>query len=134
MSNIVRQYKDKIRYRNAHNKIRRGSRPGAVLFTRYNWVWSLQNSGTTENLRCFWKNNNGNLRVVGDNGTVLELVNYVWTPVETGISLNLVDIWGISAYPLNKYVIASNPGTVLCYDGSDWVKTVASKWNLFFGK
>ncbi len=77
-------------------------------------------SSITENLRCFWKNDNGNLRVVGDNGTILELVNNVWTPVESGASWDFVGVWGKSVYPLNKYAVAGKNDPVIHYDGSNW--------------
>ena len=77
-------------------------------------------SGTTENLRCFWKNVNGNLRVVGDNGTILKLVSNVRTPVESGVSWDFLGVWGKSVYPLNKYAVVGKNAPVIHYDGSNW--------------
>ena len=77
-------------------------------------------SGTTENLRKFWKNQYDNLRVVGDNGTILELDDSTWTPVENEASWDLLDIWGETDFPLYKYAIVGKPGPVICYDGTEW--------------
>ena len=85
-------------------------------------TWTVQTSGTTENLlRVYYTDITGLYVAVGENGTILTSLDAItWTSQATGVLENLRGI----AYDVDNgiYVVVGNAGTILLSeDAIDWI-------------
>ncbi len=78
--------------------------------------WVSVTSGTTEHLRGGWIAPDGSAFTVGDAGTILHCSGTSCSPMPSGTTNDLYDVWGAA---IDK-VVASGPDVVLYYNGSSW--------------
>ncbi len=105
---------------------------GTILHRRGESGWIPMNSGTENDLLGVWGHESGNVEqgvirafAVGHNGTVLHYDGTAWTPMDSGISLWIYDVWGNSGTD----VFAAVEQITLHYDGIKW--TVINKFPFF---
>jgi hypothetical protein len=66
------------------------------------------------------------LFVVGNEGTILHYDRAMWSPMKSGTTAVLENIWGSSAADIYVLGVDGQAGTVLHYDGSTWSDISAS--------
>ncbi len=79
--------------------------------------WTVQPSGTTQNLWGIWGADASNIWAVGNAGTILKWNGSTWTPQTSGTSQPLFAVWGTD---VNNVWVIGNAGTILKWDGSTW--------------
>lgn len=90
--------------------------------------WELQSPiPTVSQLRAIWGTSESDVFAVGDYGAIIHYDGNSWSPMNSGISVNIYGVWGTSDN--NVYAAAdksaTGTGTILHYDGNTW-KTQAS--------
>ena len=80
-------------------------------------VWTIMDSGTSENLFGVWGSSVNNVFAVGNNGTILQYNGTTWTPMTSNTAVPLYGIWGSAGN--NVYAVGQS-GTIVYYNGSIW--------------
>ena len=80
-------------------------------------------TGTNEHLRGVWIAPDNTAFAVGDGGTILRHDGSGWSPMVSGTTEALFDVWGSSATD-----VAASGNIVLHYQGSSWEEIMMSSW------
>jgi hypothetical protein len=83
-------------------------------------------------LECVWANSPSDVFAVGDYGVILHYDGKAWSPMVSGVNVDLGDVWGTSG---SDVFVSGWQGTILHYDGKSWSpmssgtsKTIYSLW------
>lgn len=93
-------------------------------------TWTLQESGTVENLNAVYLLNVNTGWAVGDKGIILKYKDARWSSVQSGTKKKLNDVFFLS--DKSGWAVGDS-GTILKYDGAQWL-SVASPADLDFLK
>jgi hypothetical protein len=83
---------------------------------RFNGVWKLMSSGTSEDLRSTW-GEAGVVWAVGRSGTTVRLEKGLFSPVKTPTTAHLHMVTGMDA---STIFAAGDEGTLLVWDRAEW--------------
>jgi len=90
---------------------------GGTIYHYDGHDFSLQQSGTGEDLQDVWGASPTDIFAVGSGGVILHYEGSSWSAMNSGFSRELKDVFGTSTS--NVYAVGQF-GTVLHYDGSSW--------------
>jgi hypothetical protein len=91
--------------------------------------WTVQTSGTTQELRAVWGDPNGSgAFAVGTGGTILHYDGSTWTAQISPTTQSLNGVWGSSARDV--FAVGDN-GTILHYDGTLWTQQASGTTQRF---
>lgn len=84
-------------------------------------IWSLSQSGTSDDLNGVWASSKSEAWAVGDKGTVLHFNGSSWTAQDSGVLTSLRSLWGTSS---SDIWAVGNGGVTVHYNGSAWTAVV----------
>ncbi len=94
------------------------------------YLWSAENSGTTEDINGSFIVSDNDKWIVGDGGFVAHYDGTSWNTVDVGTTEKLNDVYFVSA---NDGWIVGENGTVLHYDGTSFTAEETGSNNDFYG-
>jgi hypothetical protein len=68
-------------------------------------------------LNAIWGSSANDIYAVGDRGTILHFDGISWSPMDSGVGVDLNGIWGASA---TEVYVVGDGGTILQLDWQDW--------------
>ena len=91
--------------------------------------WSIQDSGTTEDLNAVWGSASNDVFAAGGNGIILHYNGATWAGMVSGVIKNLTGLYGLAP---NAIMVVGADGTILTYNGAVWAPEVANTNNYLF--